>query len=63
MTVNTSMPAEMYRMVLKKILDRMDRLGSELTPEQRKVIEDAIEGYEPNAITVSSPFNDLQATP
>jgi hypothetical protein len=63
MTVNTSMPAEMYRMVLNKILDRMDRLGSALTPKQKQAVQDAIAEYEPNAISVSSPFNDFQATP
>jgi len=62
LTVNTAMPAEMYRMVLTKILGRMDRLGAALTKDQRKVIEDAIGEYEPNAISVNS-FEDLQATP
>ena len=50
--VNTSMPAEMYRLILHKILDRIDRLGSSVTPEERKVIEDAINGFSPNTLSI-----------
>jgi hypothetical protein len=49
MTANASMPAEMYRMVLRKIFNRLDRLGSEVSDEQRKEIEAAIDEFSPNA--------------
>lgn len=49
MTANASMPAEMYRMVLRKIFNRVDRLGSEVSDEQRKEIESAIDEFSPNA--------------
>jgi hypothetical protein len=51
MTVNASMPVEMYRMVLRKIFNRVDRLGSEVTDEQRKEIEAAIDAYQPQALS------------
>jgi hypothetical protein len=53
MTANASMPAEMHRMILRKIFNRLDRLGSEVTDEQRAVIEAAIDEFSPNAMTVA----------
>lgn len=53
MAVNTSMPDEMHRMILTKIFNRLDRLGSEVSPEQRKEIELAIAEFTPNAMTLN----------
>jgi hypothetical protein len=74
-TVNASMPAEMYRLVLTKIFNRLDRLGSGVSPEKREEIEAAIKEFSPNAITLDmtgdvltddepdEPENNLQAPP
>jgi len=56
MTANASMPAEMYRMVLRKIFNRLDRLGSEVTDEQRKAIEASIDEFSPNALSMETPM-------
>jgi hypothetical protein len=53
MAANASMPAEMYRMVLRKIFNRLDRLGSEVSEEHRAEIEAAIDEFSPNAMSVS----------
>lgn len=52
MAVNTSMPDAMHRMILTKIFNRLDRLGSEVSDEQRKEIEQAIAEFTPNAMTL-----------
>lgn len=53
MAVNTSMPDAMHRMVLTKIFNRLDRLGSEVSAEQRKEIEAAIAEFKPNEMTLN----------
>ena len=69
MAVNVPMPAELNRMILSKILDRLNRLGAGVTDEQRKAIEEAISSYDPHAITLNTGGDifggktDLQATP
>jgi hypothetical protein len=62
MAVNTSMPAEMYRLILQKILNRIDRVGSPISPEQRQAIEDSINEFSPNAMSVTS-LDQFSATP
>ena len=56
MAGNVPMPAEMSRAVLQKLMDRIDRVGASLEPEQRKIIKDAIDGFDPTAITYSTGF-------
>ena len=72
MAVNTSMPDELYRLILSKILDRLDRVGASVTSEQRKEIEDAILVFSPNSINMDfggdiaaeePTEEDLSATP
>ncbi|MFO8240038.1 MAG: hypothetical protein R6T90_03455, partial [Dissulfuribacterales bacterium] len=53
MAVNASMPKELYRVILHKILDRIDRVGASITDEQRKEIEAAIEEFDPRALSMS----------
>lgn len=53
MAVNTSMPAEMHRMILTKIFNRLDRLGSQVSDEQRAEIEQAIAEFTPNEMTLN----------
>lgn len=56
MASNASMPPEMYRGVLKKLFDRIDRVGASFAAEQREEIEAAISGFEFNT-------QNLLATP
>ncbi len=60
LSVNASMPPEMYRIVLRKILDRIDRVGASLSPEQREEVQKAIDEFSPNALTIG-PIEELGA--
>jgi len=56
MTLNAPMPVEMTRIANEKLLDRMDRIGAGITPEQREEAIEAIKTYDPTAQS----FGDLE---
>lgn len=51
---NASMPPEMYRAVLSKLFDRIDRVGAHFTDEQRQEVEEAINNFEVSGIDAFS---------
>ena len=53
MTVNAPMPVEMSRLILEKIVNRLDRIGSGMSDEQREVVLDAIKNFDPNAFGIA----------
>lgn len=52
MAANVPMPKEATRIVLQKLIDRVDRVGASLTDDQRRVVQDAIEEFDPTALSM-----------
>ena len=49
MAGNMPMPAELSRELLKKLMDRLDRIGSSSSADEKQIILDAIAGFDPDA--------------
>jgi len=52
MTVNAPMPVEMSRVILEKILNRVERVGSGIDDDTRQIVVDAIKEFNPTAMGI-----------
>ncbi len=51
MAGNMSVPADVSRMIVRKLVERIDRIGSQSRPEDVQQALDSVENWDPNSLT------------